>query len=390
MKSYKAHFSRFLSAAPGRLHFAAHSHHLWPDVTFAAQQRCWADAARLADRKWEHIFTEIYPKAQAACARLLGLPEPSTVVFGPNTHGFVLRLLSSLPSGRAVQVLTTDSEFHSFARQLQRLEEAGRVRATRVPVEPFESFSARFAATARGACHDLVYLSQVFFNAGWVVPGLGAIVEAVEDPATLVVIDGYHGFFAVPTDLAPIAARAFYLAGGYKYAMAGEGAALLHAPPGQVPRPRDTGWYAGFGALEEGPAGQIGYAADASRFLGATFDPVGLYRLNAVFDLLDELGLTVDAIHARVRDLQERFVAQLTARKVAAPDPAELVIPPDSGSCGHFLTFRSPAAGDLYRALLERGVVTDYRGDRLRFGFGLYHDPEDVQRLCDVLADLSL
>ena len=32
MKSYKAHFSRFLEAAPDRLHFAAHSHHLWPDV----------------------------------------------------------------------------------------------------------------------------------------------------------------------------------------------------------------------------------------------------------------------------------------------------------------------------------------------------------------------
>ena len=49
--SYKAHFRRFLEAYPGRLHFAAHSHHLWPDVTFVAQTRCWLDAARLADRK---------------------------------------------------------------------------------------------------------------------------------------------------------------------------------------------------------------------------------------------------------------------------------------------------------------------------------------------------
>ena len=31
--SYKKHFSRALEAHPGRLHFAAHSHHLWPDVT---------------------------------------------------------------------------------------------------------------------------------------------------------------------------------------------------------------------------------------------------------------------------------------------------------------------------------------------------------------------
>ena len=48
---------------------------------------------------------------------------------------------------------------------------------------------------------------------------------------TVVAIDGYHGFMAVPTDLSRIAGRAFYLAGGYKYAMAGEGVCFLHCPP---------------------------------------------------------------------------------------------------------------------------------------------------------------
>ena len=44
----KPHFSRFLQSDPDRLHFAAHSHHPWPDVSFEAQKRCWLDAARLA------------------------------------------------------------------------------------------------------------------------------------------------------------------------------------------------------------------------------------------------------------------------------------------------------------------------------------------------------
>ena len=69
--SYKEHFRRFLEAAPGRLHFAAHSHHLWPDVTFEAQARCWLDAARLADRKWDLIFAEVYPGAQRRVARVV-------------------------------------------------------------------------------------------------------------------------------------------------------------------------------------------------------------------------------------------------------------------------------------------------------------------------------
>ena len=47
-----------------------------------------------------------------------------------------------------------------------------------------------------------------------------------------VVIDGYHAFMAIAEPLGALAARSvFYLGGGYKYAMAGEGAAFMHAPP---------------------------------------------------------------------------------------------------------------------------------------------------------------
>ncbi|MEO8361545.1 MAG: aminotransferase, partial [Vicinamibacteria bacterium] len=49
-------YSRFLSASPGRLHFAAHSHHPWPDVTRDAQIKAWEDAALMADLKWERVF----------------------------------------------------------------------------------------------------------------------------------------------------------------------------------------------------------------------------------------------------------------------------------------------------------------------------------------------
>ena len=48
-----SHFARFFAADPARLHFAAHSHHPWPDATEAAHARYWDDAATRADRKWE-------------------------------------------------------------------------------------------------------------------------------------------------------------------------------------------------------------------------------------------------------------------------------------------------------------------------------------------------
>ena len=384
--SYKQHFSRFLSADPQRLHFAAHSHHYWPDVTLAAQQQCWLDAAALADRKWDKVFGEVIPAAQRRIAQTLALPQPATIAFGPNTHGFVLRLLSLFPPGQPIRILTTDSEFHSFTRQIRRLEEDDLARVTRVAVDPVGDFPVRFAAAAAAGGHDLVFFSHVFFNSGYVVPDLAAVVHAVDRPETVIVIDGYHGFLALPTDLRPIADRVFYMAGGYKYAMAGEGVCFLHGPSGYGLRPRDTGWFAGFGALESGEDGPVDYGADGSRFLGATFDPVGIYRLNAVFDLLRALDLSVQKIHGHVEGLQARFVERLARLSLPGLRVEQLMVPVTVAPRSHFLTFRTPQAATLYRRLLDLGVVTDYRGDRLRFGFGLYHEAEDVDRLCERLA----
>src|SRR5437868_816395 len=159
----------------------------------------------------------------------------------------------------------------SFSRQIARLEEEAIVEITRIPTQPFETFEERFADAASRGSHDLVFFSQVFFDSGFRVHDLEHIVRSVRDPETFIVIDGYHGFMAVPTDLRAIAERAFYLAGGYKYAMAGEGVCFLHCPPGYGARPRDTGWYAGFSGLEQRTGG-VAYASDGSRFLGATFD----------------------------------------------------------------------------------------------------------------------
>ena len=373
MTAHKDAFTRFLQHHPQRLHVAAHSHHPWPDVSFDAHQQAWLDAAAHHDDKWDVVFGEVLPEAQRHVAQRLGLPDPTTVAFAPSTHALLLRLLSCLP--RPARVLTTDAEFHSFDRQIRRFEEEGWAVVERVAAEPFASLPDRLVdAAARGAQH-LVFVSQVLFDSGWALPDLCAVVAAVPGPDTFVVIDGYHAFMALPTDLAAIERRAFYLAGGYKYAMAGEGACFLHCPPGHAPRPPDTGWFAGFGALEDHRGGPVAYAADGSRFLGATFDPSGLYRFNAVQRWLRQEGIEVTAIHRHVRALQDRLLAGLAG---AGLDLGELLPPAGRGDRGHFLTFRRPDAADLQQRLRRADVVTDNRGDRLRIGFGIYHDASDV------------
>ncbi len=392
------HFTRFLAADPERVHFAAHSHHYWPDVTRDAQLRAWDDAARHADAKWGPFFEGPWQEARASVARLLGLgASGSTIAFAPNTHELVLRLLSCLPSDRPARVLTTDGEFHSFARQTARLEEEGRLQVARIATEPFATFQERFVAAARsgagGAPWDLVWSSQVFFDSGYAlapVPFVRAVAEAT--PAAIV-LDGYHGFMALETDLGPIADRAFYVAGGYKYAMAGEGACFLHAPAGWFPRPPNTGWFAAFFALEGARGGgPVPYAEDGARFLGATFDPSAIYRFNAVQRWLADEKVTVGAIHAHAHAMQERFVAELGRRGVRALPEEALVVPLSQASRGSFLTYRlsgsAGAAKRIHDVLAAGKVMTDVRGDRLRFGFAPYHDVGAIDRGVERIAAL--
>lgn len=381
----KAHYTRFLQARPGVLHFAAHSHHLWPDVTRDAVVQAWDDAARLADHKWDHVLGAVLPRAQAHVARTLGFSRPEQIAFAPNTHELVARVLSCFAPGRGLRVLTSDGEFMSFARQLARLEESGEVRATRVPTEPFETFDARFHDAASAGPWDLVYLSHVFFNSGFAVRDLAGIVGAVREPNTIVMVDGYHGFLALPVRFETMEKRLFYVAGGYKYAQSGEGACFLHVPAGCALRPRYTGWFARFGRLTETAPDRVEYSDDAFRFWGSTFDPTGLYRLTAVLDWLAGLGIAVADIHAHVQELQRAFLSMLARLDLRALPVASLVTPPDLSRQGHFLTFRLPRATELAQALRALRVEVDSRADRLRFGFGLYHDADDLEQLADRL-----
>jgi kynureninase len=385
----KAAFTRFRGADPERLHFAAHSHHYWPDVARDAQLLAWDDAARLVDDKWDNVLRTVWGSVSTHLARHLGLADPATLVPAPNTHALVNRLLSCPPTGRAIRVLTTDGEFHSFRRQIQRLAEDGLVELHMVPAEPFSTLAERLAAVGRTLAPDFVYVSQVLFSSGYALADLTAVIDSLAAPERFIVVDGYHGFLARPTDLAAISSRAFYIAGGYKYAMAGEGACFMHCPSGIAPRPRDTGWFASFGHLAGGSQG-VPYPADGWRFAGATFDPTALYRLRTVLEWLAAEGIDAALVHAHAVALQEQFMAAMTDRPAGPFAVDRLVVPMTEAARGNFLAFEHPEAEQWYRRLHAAGIVTDVRGTRIRLGFGLYQTADDVERLIARLGSKAL
>jgi kynureninase len=95
-------------------------------------------------------------------------------------------------------------------------------------------------------------------------------------------------------------------------------------------------------------------------------------------------GVAISELEAKSRRLSGLFI-----KLVAARCP-ELSLASPTGERGSHLVFEHPDAYPLMQALIERGVIGDYREpDLLRFGFApLYNSFADVWRAVDVLADL--
>lgn len=371
--SWKPLFSRALAADPDRLHFAAHSHHLWPDASFEGHVEAWNVAARLADRKWGEVMGVAWAEAQCHIAEELKLPDPATIAFSANTHDFIVRIFSALQV-KPVRVLATTGEFHAFRRQMARWVESGDVMLETVLPD-------QLGARAQAGGYDLIFASHILFNSGAKIDDLEALAALARPEGPWVVIDGYHSFMAIETDLSAVADRIFYVSGGYKYAMTGEGLGFLHAPSGFAPRPAVTGWFAEFDDLMAAPGG-VGYAPDGRRFLGATFDYGGLYRFNAVRRMLAREGLSTRVICNHVTALQHRFVSQ------ARMNGMILLNPPGNTQGARFLAYEGPGAPALHHALMERNVITDLRATVLRIGFAPYHDENDVDHLATIINSI--
>ncbi len=375
------HYSKFRVA--DRLLLTGHSHQAWPDRGFQGQQQAWLDAAELADEKWERAFARA-DRVRQGFARLLD-DRNGHIALAQNTHDLVVRFLSAMPLAERPRLVTTDGEFHTIRRQLDRLAEEG-VELVKVPAGDADTLAERLAGEVDQRT-SAVLVSAVLFRNSRIVPGLVRVANACEREGVSLLVDVYHALNVVPFSVPGKGLeQSFVVGGGYKYCQMGEGNCFLRFPPDSGLRPVVTGWFSEFDVLA-GPAGdgRVAYGQGPGLFAGSTYDPTSHYRASEVFDFFEEEGLTPELL----RQVSQRQIAML-ARRFDELDADPALISRDREAplerTAGFLTLRSPAAADLCSALREEDVLTDHRGEMLRLGPAPYLSDRQLNQAMDILA----
>jgi selenocysteine lyase/cysteine desulfurase len=359
------HYTRF--RVTERILLTGHSHQAWPDVAFEAQQQAWLDTAEHVDDVWDLAFQKAN-EVRRGFARLLD-DTPERIALAENTHELVVRFLSALPLRKRPQLVTTDGEFHTIRRQLDRLAEEG-IEIIKVPAMPATTLAERLAISVdeRTAA---VLVSAVLYENAHVVPHLRVVQEACDRVGAELLVDAYHALNVVPFSLIEEGLqRAYVVGGGYKYCQLGPGNAFLRFPQDTDLRPVATGWFSEFTDLSRAPAGgRVAYGPGPARFAGATYDFTSHYRAAAVFKFFEEQKLTPK----KLRELNQHQIGILSGGT-------------RNDAIGGFLAISTKGAAKVQQALRKKNVWIDHRGDTLRLGPAPYVSDSQIS---DAAATLN-
>ncbi len=375
-------YSRFKVAE--RLLLTGHSHQAWPDCAHDGQMLAWEDAARHVDEKWAHAFAQ----AQAVKAGFAELIEDHehNICLGANTHELVTRFLSALPLGKRPKLITTDGEFHTIRRQLDRIGEEW-IQIVKVPSYPATELVERLTSVLDDKT-SAVLISKVFYNTGMIVNELDALSGRCQKFGAELLVDAYHAVNVVPFSVKKEGLEsAFVVGGGYKYCQLGEGNCFLRVPPGCGLRPVITGWFAEFEDLAQSRNEEaVQYPLNAARFAGSTYDPTSHYRGAKVFSFMRTHQLVPELLR-KVNQHQIKLLLDCFNALDADPDLIDYDRSISLNHRGGFLVLQTPHAHILQQLLRQRGVLTDHRGNGLRLGPAPYLSDSQLNTAMQLLGE---
>jgi kynureninase len=311
---------------------------------------------------WIEVATRI---GDALAAGVLGA-RPGEVLVGDSTSVNLYKLLvagADARPGRDVLVCTAD-DFPTDRYIVAGVARARGLTVRELPAHIDEGLDPAELAAALDERVAVVVLSHVGYRSG-ALADLAALTARIHEAGALALWDLSHGAGAVPAELTAAGAD---LAVGctYKYLNGGPGApAFLYVRRELQERLRQPiwGWFGQRDQFAMGP--EYDPAPGIERFGVGTPPVIAMAAVEVGVRLVAEAG--VDRLAAKGRELTGLLVA--LADEWLAPHGVVLASPRDAGRRGSHVTLAHPQAWQLTQALVDRGVVPDFRTpDRVRLG----------------------
>ncbi len=305
-------------------------------------------------------------------ARVIGASKEE-VGLAPSVSVALSSIASSLDYAARPRVVFSDLDFPTVAYQWAVKSGTERVivpsaDGISVPPEGFEAaVDERTAAVAT---------SHVFFTSG-AIQDVQRIARAAHRAGALSIIDAYQAAGQLPMDVHAMDTDVL-ISGGLKWLLGGTGIALVYVRRDRLRelRPSITGWFGNRFQFDFDPR-RFEYWDDARRFELGTTANAAVYACTAGIDLVLEIG--VDRIRARTTELVNDLVDRLGDAHMEIRTPRE----PESRAGIVMIPMKDPAS--VVHALADRGILVDYRHDRLRASPYFYNTPEDNEALVDAI-----
>lgn len=344
--------------------FPALGQHVWLDTPASAPGAVPVTSAlRSALTGWQEgsvgaaDWERAAPRARAAFARYLGVPEAHVALMGSVAEA-AATVAASLPA-RDGTVVVGDSEFRSNLFPWLALESRG-YRVIRVPVGRTGRTDSLLAAVDGRT--SLIAVSHVL-SADGERADLTRLRAAADSVGARVFADVTQSLGVLNSDI--VASRPDYLAvHGYKWLLCPRGAAWLVTPHHGELRPLMPSWKS---AMDGGYfGGSPRFAAGAAR-CDASPAWLSWVGAGAALALLAELPAA---------DVERHCLSLAAAFRKEALETG--VFPVGAGQQSHIAAVRVPDPDSVRARLRAHGIRAQVLGDRLRVGFHYFNNDEDV------------
>lgn len=231
----------------------------------------------------------------------------------------------------------------------------------------------------------LVVLTHVHYKTG-ALHDMAAITARAHEKGALVLWDLSHSAGAVPLGLQACDVD-LAVGCGYKYLNGGPGAPAFVFVAQRLQETFRQPIYGWFGHAQPF-AMRDDYvpASGITQTLTGTTSVLGASALEVGLDIFSTVDLA--QVRQKSKDLTDLLIALVEQR--CAEHGLVLVSPRNADARGSQVSFRHPEGYAIMQALIDRGVIGDFRApDIVRFGVApLYVSHEDIWRAVDVLADI--